>query len=199
MKTLANCYEVVGRRQEALKLREETLQLSKAKLGPDHPSTLANMANLAVSYDNAGRHQEAIKLTEETLALQKAKLGPDHPRTLNSMINLSDFYAHAGRFAEALKLADETLALAKAKLGSNHPDTLISMYNLGCLHAVMIPKSSDGTKEADLAMDWLKKAVAAGFKDVKQLKTDTDLDALRQRDDFKKLVAELEAASKDKK
>jgi hypothetical protein len=34
---------------------------------------------------------------------------------------------------------------------------------------------------------------------VRQFKTDTDLDALRRREDFKKLVAELEAASKDKK
>jgi Tetratricopeptide repeat len=67
-----------GRTQEALKLREETLQLQKAKLGPDHPNTLTSMNNLAVSYEAVGRTREGLKLREETLQLQKAKLGPDH-------------------------------------------------------------------------------------------------------------------------
>ncbi len=57
----------------------------KAKLGPDHPDTLASMNNLANSYSDLGRHAEALKLREETLALRKAKLGPDHPDTLASM------------------------------------------------------------------------------------------------------------------
>jgi hypothetical protein len=36
-----------GRTEEALELHEETLQLRKAKLGPDHPDTLKSMNNLA--------------------------------------------------------------------------------------------------------------------------------------------------------
>jgi hypothetical protein len=46
-------------------------------------------------------------------------------------------------------------------------------------------------------MDWFKKAVAAGFREVNQLKKDKDPDALFQREDYKRLVAELEAASMD--
>jgi hypothetical protein len=38
----------------------------------------------------------------------------------------------------------------------------------------------------------LKQAIAMGYKDVAHLKKDTDLDALRQRDDFKALLKELE-------
>ena len=37
-------------KREALTLREETLALQKAKLGPDHPDTLSSMNNLAISY-----------------------------------------------------------------------------------------------------------------------------------------------------
>ncbi len=44
-----------------------------------------------------------------------------------------------------------------------------------------------------MAIDWLKQAVAAGYKDVEHMKKDTDLDPLREREDFKKLIAELEA------
>jgi tetratricopeptide (TPR) repeat protein len=151
------------------------------------------MNNLAFSYYRLGRYAEALKLNEETLARRKAKLGPDHPDTILSMNDLANSYAALGRHAEAHKLHEETLALYKAKLGPGHPDTLASMYNVACVHALLVPKSADRAKQADLAMDWLKKAVAAGFNDVAQIKQDTDLDALRGRDDFKKLLAELEA------
>ena len=40
-------------------------------------------------------------------------------------------------------------------------------------------------------MAWLRKAVAAGYKNVDHMKKDTDLDPLRSREDFKKLLAEL--------
>jgi hypothetical protein len=41
-------------------------------------------------------------------------------------------------------------------------------------------------------MDWLKRAVDLGFKNVEHMKKDSDLDSLREREDFKKLLAELE-------
>jgi hypothetical protein len=53
--------------------------------------------------------------------------------------------------------------------------------------------------EANRAMDWLQKAVAAGYQDVNRMKKDTDFDALRDRADFKKPVAELEAGRKREK
>ena len=47
-------------------------------------------------------------------------------------------------------------------------------------------------KHAARAVELLRQAVGKGFKDVKHMKTDRDLDALRQRDDFRRLVRELE-------
>jgi hypothetical protein len=52
---------------------------------------------------------------------------------------------------------------------------------------------------ADRAMATLKAAVAKGYKNLAQMKKDTDLDPLRQRDDFKKLMAELEAKAPEPK
>jgi serine/threonine protein kinase/tetratricopeptide (TPR) repeat protein len=199
MHGIANSYTRLGRYGDALKLYEETLALRKAKLGTDHPDTLWSMQAIANSYSALGRHADALKLYEETLALRKAKLGTDHPDTLFTMNNLAVCYTRLSRHADALKLHEETLALRKAKLGTDHPDTGATMYNIGCVHALLMPKSRDGAKEADLAMDWVKQGVAAGFKDVEQFKTDTDLDALRDREDFKKLLADLEAANKEKK
>ena len=47
---LADSYAALGRDGQALKLREETLALRQAKLGPEHPLTLRSMSNLATSY-----------------------------------------------------------------------------------------------------------------------------------------------------
>ena len=47
--------------------------------------------------------------------------------------------------------------------------------------------------EADLAMSWLRKAVAAGYRDAAHMAKDADLDVLRKRPDFIKLMAELAA------
>jgi hypothetical protein len=53
-------------------------------------------------------------------------------------------------------------------------------------------------KHAARAVELLRKAVEKGYKDAAHMKKDADLDALRQRDDFKKLLADLEAAAKSK-
>jgi tetratricopeptide (TPR) repeat protein len=48
----------------------------------------------------------------------------------------------------------------------------------------------------DAAMRLLREAVSRGYKDVTHMKKDADLDPLRSREDFRKLVAELEGKSK---
>jgi hypothetical protein len=48
----------------------------------------------------------------------------------------------------------------------------------------------------DAAMKLLRDAVSNGLKDVAHVNKDTDLDPLRQRDDFRKLVAQLEGTEK---
>ena len=48
----------------------------------------------------------------------------------------------------------------------------------------------------DAAMKLLRDAVSKGYKDVAHMKKDTDLDPLRQREEFQKLLAELEGKGK---
>ncbi len=51
----------------------------------------------------------------------------------------------------------------------------------------------------DEALKMLQAAVAKGYKDAAHMKKDKDLDPLRGREDFKKLLAEVEAAAKKSK
>ena len=48
----------------------------------------------------------------------------------------------------------------------------------------------------DAAMKLLRDGVSKGYKDLPHMNKDTDLDPLRQRDDFRTLVAELEGKGK---
>ena len=48
----------------------------------------------------------------------------------------------------------------------------------------------------DAAMKFLRDAVGKGYKDVPHMKKDTDLEPVRQREDFQKLVADLEGNGK---
>jgi tetratricopeptide (TPR) repeat protein len=66
-------------------------------------------------------------------------------------------------------------------------------YDFACVYAVASGKIADKKQDsADRAMDLLHKAVQAGFNDAPHMQKDTDLDPLRERVDFKKLLAELE-------
>ncbi|KAF6782559.1 Kinesin light chain 5 [Colletotrichum sojae] len=121
---------MLGEYSRAERLGEEAVNARKNALGPDHPSTLISMANLALTYRNQGRWEEAEKLGVEVMETRKAKLGADHPDTLTSMANLASTYRNQGRWEEAEKLEVEVMETSKTKLGADHPDTLRSMNNL---------------------------------------------------------------------
>ncbi len=66
-------------------------------------------------------------------------------------------------------------------------------YNFACVYSLASTKLDDKKKEyADRAMELLQQAVKAGWNDAKHTSKDTDLDPLRDREDFKKLLADLE-------
>jgi hypothetical protein len=78
-------------------------------------------------------------------------------------------------------------------------------YDLACYRAVTAAvlraggKPSDATAadaEADRAMAWLTKAIGAGYKEVSHIQQNPDLDSLRARGDFRKLLADLDATEK---
>ncbi len=203
MAKLAVSQDALGRHAEAKKLREETLALRKAKLGPHHPDTLQSMYDLGISCLTMGRHADALKLFEETLALRKAELGLDHRDTLVTMVNLAVSQAAVGRHAEAALLARQAAALWENRNDADKD----SLYNAACCRAFAATAvraadpSAEGTKQAsddaDRAMALLQKAVAAGWCNVAHMEADRDLDAIRDRADFKELLGRLKSRKND--
>jgi hypothetical protein len=90
------------------------------------------------------------------------------------------------------------VALKIIKPGSD-PDSLYRAARMravtaAVLRAVNESATSNQTAdaEADRAMAWLTQAIASGFKKAAHMLRDTDLDALRDRTDFAKLVTTRE-------
>jgi hypothetical protein len=93
-------------------------------------------------------------------------------------------------------------AIAAADLLAANAKTPGHLYDAACVYALCMPladKAEAKEKRAARAVELLRQALAKGLKDAAQLKKDTDLDALRERDDFKKFLMEVEAAARPKK
>jgi hypothetical protein len=197
MNNLADGYAALRRHADALKLREETLALMKAKLSPDHPLTLVGMSGVADSLTTLDRGAEAVSIIDDCIKLGAEKVGDSRFIPFVMDLRLRNF--------EKSKDSGGCRATAEMWDALNRADAA-SLYTAASMRAVTAavmektPANTPGADsarlskgEADRAMNWLKQAVAAGYKDVTKLKKDTDLDALREREDFKKLIADLEA------
>jgi hypothetical protein len=69
-----------------------------------------------------------------------------------------------------------------------------SRYNLACDLALLIPVSPADQREhlARRALEELRLACASGYANFANIKADDDLDPLRDRDDFKLFVLDIE-------
>jgi non-specific serine/threonine protein kinase/serine/threonine-protein kinase len=195
MHLLANCYTALGRHDNALKLRAEMLARRKTKFGPDHPDTLASMADVAWSLVMLARGAEAVPVIDE--CVRRAPGKPVHPQLLLIAISL--------RLRHFQKTKDAAGCRATAEMWERLQRTdAQSLYAAACMRAVTAAVIREGKlpradaagitrEQADRAVAWLRQAVAAGFKNSAQMKQDKDLEALRNREDFQQLLAQMEA------
>src|SRR5206468_10242252 len=83
---LAREYSALGPHAEAVKLFEETVAVMKAKLGPDHPTTLISMGNLAACWVAANRSSEAVPVIDDCIKRAAGKVL--HPTTVPMVMDL---------------------------------------------------------------------------------------------------------------
>jgi tetratricopeptide (TPR) repeat protein len=194
MHNLAAGYEALGRHPDALRLRQQTLALRQTRLGPNHPHTLQSLWVVAGSLGKLNRAAEAVPIIDDRV--RRANGQDVVPGLIEGVMDL--------RLRHFEKAKDAGGCRATAELWEKLQRTDAgSLYDAACFRAVTAAvlratdPSSDTAKEADAeadrAMAWLRQAVAAGYKNVAHLKKDTDLDALRDRADFRALLAKLEA------
>jgi eukaryotic-like serine/threonine-protein kinase len=197
-----------GRLQDAEKDFDQALSIQK-QLTADFPNkpdlrndlawTCVGLANLRVRQSNWAAAKRLL-LEGRPHHLAALKTNPRHPiyrhyyrNHLNALTRV-----HAGL------LEQEDAARTAETCRDLGWDAVADAYNAACFLSRCIPivakhdKLDDKQRNeavqfyGDAAMKLLREAVSKGFKDVVHMKKDADLNPLRQREDFQKLVAELE-------
>jgi tetratricopeptide (TPR) repeat protein len=128
------------------------------------------------------RYAEASSDWEKAADLAEAKSRPwfrlQHAATL----------AHAGEHAKAAAEAEQLVRDKVPNAGT--------LYDTACVYALCAKAAGEDRPQAEAyavrAVALLRQAVGRGYKDIEHLKKDTDLDAVRLRADFRRLLAELE-------
>jgi eukaryotic-like serine/threonine-protein kinase len=194
MHNLATAYSTLGRLTESAQLREETLALRRTKLGADHPDTLLSMWGLAASLVSLDRSAEAVPLIDECVQYATRKVVD--PRLIPGVMNL-----RLRHFEKMKDVAGVRLTAAMwEQLNRTDVESLYIAAQMRAIAAAVITNDEktadvDATRlakqDADRAMVWLRQAVAAGYQNVELMKEDNDLIALRSREDFEMLLAEL--------
>jgi serine/threonine protein kinase/tetratricopeptide (TPR) repeat protein len=137
----------------------------------------------AQSYGAIKKHAAAIKDWDKAVELSPPAEQP------SVRANRAKSKLQAGLFSEAVVEVAELIKSSNWSFGQ--------LYDFACVYSVASSKIADKKKNyADRAMELLQRAVKAGWKDAAHMKKDADLEVLRERDDFKKLIAELETKKK---
>jgi CHAT domain-containing protein/Tfp pilus assembly protein PilF len=123
-----------GRYAEAIPLGERALAIVEKALGPDHPSAVAFLTDLAVFYDAQAQYAAAEPLLARALVIRERTLGPDHPDVAASLNNLAEHYRAQGQYAKAEPLALRALAIREKALDPDHVDVAESLNNLALVH-----------------------------------------------------------------
>jgi tetratricopeptide (TPR) repeat protein len=201
-----------GRPKEAEQEYDQALRIQK-QLAADFPNrpdlhcdvagSCVNLAFLHLQQGNWAAAQRVL-LEGRPHHLAALKANPRHPTYRQFYRNHLNVLTrvHAGLLEQ--KDAVRT-AQTYRDLGWDAP---VDAYDAACLLSLCIAIAAkhdklddQQRKEAaqfygDVAMTLLRDAVSKGYQDVPNMKKDTDLDPLRQREDFQKLVAELEGKGK---
>jgi serine/threonine protein kinase/tetratricopeptide (TPR) repeat protein len=206
---LADTYEHLGfllQRQEKMRDAEaayrQAVELNE-KLVAEAASVSRYRLKLADSYRSLGKvlldqkkYAEAETIYRQALGEwdQAVELAPPANR-LGAQLGRAQARARAGQVAEAV--ADAEALTKDAATPSARCCEAACVFSLASAAA-----QEAGPREAyaGQALALFRRAQAAGFfKDrakIERLKRDSDLKPLRQREDFRKFVAELEAATK---
>jgi tetratricopeptide (TPR) repeat protein len=210
---LGNLLRETGRLNEAEAALEATLGILK-ELATDFPNqpdlrnaVAGTCVNLAILHLRQREFRRAKVALGEAVAHHESalKANPRHPTYLqfyrNNLMALIQTNAGLGDPAGAKQVARRL-----RDVGGGDPPG--NAYDAACGLALCIPivqLEANVTKEArdkqaqlyaDAALLMLRDAVTKGWRDAAHMKKDKDLDPLRQRDDFKKLLADLEARPK---
>jgi serine/threonine protein kinase len=201
----------LGSVEKAETAHQQALQILE-KLTAEHPDVVVCAMDLGQAYltlgrdaQMAGRMDVALVRCDKAIEILKGAMdrgnGLARWDLLDAQINRASLRSDRGDYKQAV---DDVEALARQGdlISSN-------LYGVACVFSRSVAavekdaklSSADRkrlkTQYADRAMEFLRQAFAKGERNVAHWKTDPGLNSLRSREDFQKLVRELEQNTKN--
>lgn len=124
---LAFLADMTGRRDDALSLTKEAIDLYKMKLGPDHPEVITlESVMTARSHDHANSFEQA-KRCVETL---RDHYGEKHPEVTRALTRLAGAYLAHSDVKSAVETQERALELMRELFGNENPETIFTALEL---------------------------------------------------------------------
>jgi tetratricopeptide (TPR) repeat protein len=117
-------------REDAMRIGEEVLEISRRKFGNRNPDTMAAAVNVTNIRRTNGLVDEAKDLAEETAREYPHVYGPEHPYSYGCIGNLGLMYRVTGDPERARLRNEEALSGLDARLGRDHDISLVIALNL---------------------------------------------------------------------
>jgi tetratricopeptide (TPR) repeat protein len=142
------------------------------RLSPEFYTALSDLHNC---YINLNEPEKVQEVTDKALELFPTYLSqhPDDGRGHMIFAGILSYGGHIERAESELKKALEL-----------SPNDSLMMYNAACIYSQL--------GNSDRAVETLRNAIDAGFKFIQWMRSDPDLQPLRERDDFRELLARFE-------
>jgi serine/threonine protein kinase len=208
---LGHVYAVTAQPEKAEAAQQEALEIFE-KLAKEHPDVQEHVydvgrcyAALAQTADRRGRPDAALARFDKAIEIMDGVMGNGFRAARPSLLD-----ARINRAAALAGRSDHTRATHEAVAVVRQGDLVAgNLYNVACVFSRSAAAADRDTKlspadhsrlkaqYADQAMDFLRQAIAKGWRNPRVMEKDADLDPLRAREDFLKLLADLEEKTKE--
>ena len=155
---LANTYTMLGRPEEALRMRKDTYSRTSNLMGEEHRETLHEACNYALSLLSLKHLEEAKSLFRKVIPVARRVQGDNDEKTIRMRwyfaVALSqDEGASLDDLREAITTLEDTGRIAQRVLGGVHPTTVKIEHSLPEARAVLAARESgDALRDALGAM-----------------------------------------------
>ncbi len=204
-------YRNQGQIEKAEEAQRQAMEIFE-KLAKEHPDIQEYAYSMARTYiewattaDNAGQTGTALVRYDKAIEILEGLLSKGYGTARKALL-----VARIERAGTRAVRGDHARATAEVEAVAQQGELLgVHLYDIACVFSRAsaavdrddkLPPSDRAclkTRYADRAMDFLWQAVDAGWRHLEVIKTDRDIAPLRAREDFRKLLAELEAKTKE--
>jgi eukaryotic-like serine/threonine-protein kinase len=178
-----------GEMSEALELLTQGIELFEPLVGQDanlireKKRLCAGYEVRAAAYHRLQRYSDAVADWDRAIAADGKSARPSQ---------------HIGRALSLVRSGDHATATAAAEVavttaGASAADFFFAARVISIAAGANSGDAAQAERLARRAVELLRESAGRGYKNTKQWKDDADLAPLRERDDFKKLLAELDS------